>query len=1141
MSYFGKLRGILVRLILLIGFVITPLISIRSWVSAQGSSAPLWVVRSLYTSEYGVNEPKGLAFSSMANTFLILDGSANAALVSMGEDNLGIRNLPGIQNDPLNVAFDDQTGSLFEFNRGMSELTEFRADDKGLPDVSAPPTHFAVNAFGIKEALGITFGSDDGRLFILDAGNLQIVSVVPHPTLGLDANEAIRSNKVERISLKKLGIGPLKGIAYNLGNGHFYVSEPAQKRLYELTQAGDLVSVFDLAALGINDPSAMTFAPSGDTTDDPNTMDLYVLDAGQTAQKAESLFHFASTVSMQGTASSSSQIVELSLVAPAVLPAGTTLLPATLVHTFDTSTWSNPSPDPSGVDYWPATGQLLISDSEVEESVAGNPPVYWHGYNVFLSTLSGSLAGNCTTFTSSPVGLTYNNFSDEPTGVAINPNNNHIFFSDDGTNSRISEIGPGPDGVYCTSDDTVTKISVTNLYGATDAEDVAYGNNTLYEADGINAEVYVIPLGADGVISGDDGPMTHWDTAVLGFHDLEGIGYNADSGTLFIASPEGSENYLGEVTTSGTLIHVYDLSFMGTAYNLRSDVAYAPSSQNPAVKDIYIVSRGVDNNTNRFENDGKVWEISISNPATSVPTVLGVVRANSNPTNASNVNFTVTFSEPVTGVDITDFALSTTGGISGASIANLSGSGQTYTIIVNTGSSDGTIRLDVLNDHSIMDAASNTLSSGFTSGETYTVMKSAALVNVNIGGSLVHPTYTILLHSSTRDSYSGVNNGPVEIISTNGIPIIGAERVIYKIGGIPTSFSEMMGLPNSQLDTTYWMPWYNNVDLDTQLRIGNVSGTTATIHVSIGGTEMTSGCLPSNSPYTLAPGASLRVSCMGINNGPAKIESNVNIVAAERVIYKVNNIPTSFSEMMALPNSQLNTTYWLPWYNNVDLDTQLRFGNVSGSTATVHVYIGGSEMTSGCKPSNSPFTLAAGGSLRVSCTGKNNGPVRIVSDQNIVAAERVIYKVNNTPTSFSETMALSNGKLNTAYWLPWYNNVDLDTQLRFGNVTTNQTATVHVLIGGQEMTSGCTPSNSPYTLTPGASLRINCSGVNNGPVKILSNVNIVAAERVIYKVNNIPTSFSEMMALPNSQLNTTYWLPWYNNITLDTQLRFGIP
>jgi hypothetical protein len=30
--------------------------------------------------------------------------------------------------------------------------------------------------------------------------------------------------------------------------------------------------------------------------------------------------------------------------------------------------------------------------------------------------------------------------------------------------------------------------------------------------------------------------------------------------------------------------------------------------------------------------------------------------------------------------------------------------------------------------------------------------------------------------------------------------------------------------------------------------------------------------------------------------------------------------------MMALPNNQLDSTYWLPWYNNLDLDTQLRFG-----------------------------------------------------------------------------------------------------------------------------------------------------------------------------------------------------------------------
>jgi len=232
-----------------------------------------------------------------------------------------------------------------------------------------------------------------------------------------------------------------------------------------------------------------------------------------------------------------------------------------------------------------------------------------------------------------------------------------------------------------------------------------------------------------------------------------------------------------------------------------------------------------------------------------------------------------------------------------------------------------------------------------------------------------------------------------------------------------------MALPNSQLDTTYWLPWYNNKDLDTQLRIANVSDQPATVHVSIGGVEM------SGSPFPLAGGASRRLSYPGIDKGPVKIESDQDIVAAERVIYNVNGMPTSFSEMMALPNSQLDTTYWLPWYNNKDLDTQLRVANVSLSEATVHVSIGGVEMT------GSPFTLAAGASRRLSFPGIDKGPVKIESnpdDVRIVAAERVIYTVNGLNTGFSEMMGLPNDLLDTTYWLPWYNNVDLDTQVRFG-------------------------------------------------------------------------------------------------------------
>ena len=398
----------------------------------------------------------------------------------------------------------------------------------------------------------------------------------------------------------------------------------------------------------------------------------------------------------------------------------------------------------------------------------------------------------------------------------------------------------------------------------------------------------------------------------------------------------------------------------------------------------------------------------------------------------------------------------------------------------------------------------------------------AYITNTNVRiGNVLRGRYFIPESGGLRRSFINLNNGPVEINNVAGNQIIAAERVIYTVKGVQTSFSELMGLPHSLLGTTYWLPWYNNVELDTQLRIGNVSGSPATVTVTIGNTPM-------GSPIQLAAGASTRVSFAGVNGGPVKIVGTQTIVVAERVIYKVQGVHTSFSEMMALPNNRLGTTYWLPWYNNVELDTQLRIGNVSGAAANVTITIGGQPLTGGS------FSLAPGASKRVSFTGINNGPVKIVSTQPIVAAERVIYKVRGVQTSFSEMMALPANQLDNIYWMPWYNNVHLDTQLRIGNVS-GTPATVHVYIAGTEM------ADSPFVLQPGASIRKSYAGIDNGPVRIESNVDIVAAERVIYKVQGVETSFSEMMGLPNDFLSFRYWMPWYNNVDLDTQLRFALP
>ncbi|HET6595245.1 MAG TPA: hypothetical protein VFG81_06460 [Anaerolineales bacterium] len=594
MSYFRKFRQMFSRLMILTVIIIGSLLPVQFWVSAQNPVEPAWVVRAIDTSDFDVADPKGLTFSPPTNTFIVLDAVGTSTLLTLDEHKTGTRALPEAQGNAINAAFDRKKGSLFVLNQSRGEITEIKSDGQGLPDPSAPKGRSSTGAFGIKDPQGMTFNPADGRLFILDSGNAQIVSVAPHPTLDFDANEAIRSRKIQRISLKNLGTGSFRGIAFNPGNGHLYISQPDQKKIYELAQTGELVSTLDIASLEVGSVSAMTFAPSGDSTDDPNINSLYVLEDSKTA------------TSSQEAAPSDSQIVELSLVAAAALPPGTTMLPTSLIHVVDTSnaSWNPSAPDATGIDYWPLTGNLLMADSEVEEM-----PAYWQGSNVFQFTRSGNLLSTCSTLA----------FTREPTGLAINPSNNHIFFSDDG-DDLIYEVSIGADGNYCTADDTVTETDLFNLYGVSDAEDVAYGNNTIFVAGGSAAEVYIIPLGPNHVLGGgDDGAMTHFDTSILGFNILEGLGYNADNGTLLILSTKAADKYLGETTTSGTLLRAYDLAAY-TGLTHREDVTFAPGSQNPGIKNLYITDRGVDNNQDRNENDGEVYEISIGGSPSNTST-----------------------------------------------------------------------------------------------------------------------------------------------------------------------------------------------------------------------------------------------------------------------------------------------------------------------------------------------------------------------------------------------------------------------------------------------------------------------------------------------------------------------------------------
>ncbi|MCB9155911.1 MAG: multicopper oxidase family protein [Caldilineaceae bacterium] len=106
------------------------------------------------------------------------------------------------------------------------------------------------------------------------------------------------------------------------------------------------------------------------------------------------------------------------------------------------------------------------------------------------------------------------------------------------------------------------------------------------------------------------------------------------------------------------------------------------------------------------------------------PTVASITRLNANPTAAATVQFLVTFSENVSGVASGNFTLVQGGGLTGATITAVTGSGASWTITASTGTGGGTLGLNLTSASGIKDSAGNVLATAGLPfvGQTYTVV-----------------------------------------------------------------------------------------------------------------------------------------------------------------------------------------------------------------------------------------------------------------------------------------------------------------------------------------------------------------------------------------------------------------------------------
>jgi hypothetical protein len=291
----------------------------------------------------------------------------------------------------------------------------------------------------------------------------------------------------------------------------------------------------------------------------------------------------------------------------------------------------------------------LVSDGEVDEI-----PTLFTGDNLFeIDYVTPALIQTGTTCTNPTAGT----YSCEPTGVGYNPQNGHVFISDD-SRDRIFEVDAGADGLYGTSDDVVTNFR-TREFGSLDPEGVTYcpdevapGVGVLYIADGVNREVYRVDPGPnqifDGIpaLGGDD-IVTGLDVSTVGLTDVEGIACDTDHpGHLYVSSEP--DDTVFHITTSGTLVRT--ITVLAEARRL-AGLSLGPSSlgaadPTPTLLNLYIADRGVDNDTDPNENDGKIYEYSLTGlAAPNDPPQVGAGGdqwITSTPPAVANLNGTVT-------------------------------------------------------------------------------------------------------------------------------------------------------------------------------------------------------------------------------------------------------------------------------------------------------------------------------------------------------------------------------------------------------------------------------------------------------------------------------------------------------------------
>ena len=267
-----------------------------------------------------------------------------------------------------------------------------------------------------------------------------------------------------------------------------------------------------------------------------------------------------------------------------------------VVQMIDTTHWPNPSPDPAGIAWvpgsTPGTGKLLVSDSEIDETPFFRPD------NLFVLSQTGAFDHSTS----------LESFTKEPTGLAYDPLNHHLFISDDVAH-KVFEVDPNNPGTLISSFSTLN-------FGANDTEDIGF--------DPVTGHLLVIE-GEQGTMH----PRTIFETTTNGtvvstvqlpaaIGDPEAVAYDPTRNVYYMGGETSADIFVvsrdGQILDTITLLEEYGRPDARRV--LVKALTLAPSSDpndDPNTMSLWLADYGSD----QFM-DGRLFELQLS-PTSTLP------------------------------------------------------------------------------------------------------------------------------------------------------------------------------------------------------------------------------------------------------------------------------------------------------------------------------------------------------------------------------------------------------------------------------------------------------------------------------------------------------------------------------------------